>query len=188
MLLYLGTRGRFATLAVVGVAISAAVYAATDHDWAGVATLVMLAYLAVLTGAAWGAVQAVLRTTSEVALCQQRIARRQGAQMRVVRTKVQRTYLLLTRTTSGSSVPAQHSVERRYAGVLDQPMSAPNSRLLSLLELLAKDATTRRADDAILQRSVGDLRELVEMQQAEISRLHELVATRNDLASPRSSM
>lgn len=183
---YLGTRGRFATLIVVALAMSGAVYAATDKDWAALAALVVLTYLAVLMGASWGALQVVLQTTTDVAKRQQRIARRQGAQARLLRTKLHRTYLRLARMPASTPGPASNPVERRYAGVLDQPVSAPNSRLLGLLELLAKDATTRRADDAGLRQAVGELRSLVEMQQVEINRLHELAARGDSFAAHRS--
>ena len=211
MLDQLGARGRLLTMTAIAVAVIAAGYAAVESEWTTAVSLLLTAYLSLLVAIVWGVTRSTLRLTREVAIRQRRIRAKQSAQIRLVHAKIERTRSQVARlgafrkapvpapTANHSSAPkpltpdesqGKHSVERRYAGLLDQPMSVPNSNLLSYLEILAKDATSRRAEDAILRQAVGELRELVETQQAEIVMLHQRVGGRDaaSMRSPRSSV
>jgi hypothetical protein len=196
MLPYLGLRGRVTTIVLAAAATVGALLAAVDHDWRALITLALLAYVTVLAGVTWGAAQTSVRTVEHLAQRQQKVHRQGSTQMGLLQTKLDRTHAQVSRLSaapkaSPTPVPTQTSalgpVERRYAGLLDEPMSAPNSRLLSLLEILAKDATTRRADDAVLRSAIHDLREMVEMQQTEISTLSQLVHQRDAFSQVHSA-
>lgn len=177
MLDYLGPRGRTVTAVVAVVTLAAALLAGWQRDWSLAVGLATLSYVAVVATGIWGATKSVSATIGRAAEQQHTMHRQQRGQLRALQTKVDRArseleVLTGAKRTRPSVAESTLPVERRFAGYLDQPMSLPNSNLLSFLEILAKDATTRRADDAVLRQSIAELRELVETQHAEIGRLH----------------
>lgn len=177
----LGTRGRAATLAAACTALLAAAYSVYQQGYVEAVTLVMLAYLSVLVGGVWGVNRSVLRTTTEIADRQKAISTQERKQIGAIKTKVDRIRSQVNgigspsaNGTVGNGTPkTDQSVIRRYAGLVDQPTSVPNSSLLAFLEILAKDATTRRADDAVTRQAIGELRDMVHLQHEEIVALHQ---------------
>lgn len=179
MLHFLGPRGRFATQVVVVLAACGTVFAALERHWSEALGLLVLGYVGVLAGAVWGACRSVLRTAEEIEAHQKAIRQQGRKQMQAFNDVADRVDSANRRGKAGGATqtPApsggQTTVERRYATVLEQATPVPYSRLLSFLEILAKDATTRRADEAASRQAIEQLRELVEMQHEEIASLHD---------------
>jgi cell division protein FtsB len=170
MIQSLGPRGRLATATTAALAAGAAVYASFIGHWADAVTLALLGYISIVLSGLWGSTQIILRTAASLAGDQAEQGKQLRRQRRAIMRQLSRT---ATSSAVGSSPPSQPTtvVEAQYSGVIGQSAPVSISRLLTYLEILAKDATSRRGDDAALHQAVETLRETVQSQDEQISML-----------------
>lgn len=173
---FLGTRGKLAVGAGAAVALAVALLSFTQRDWATGTALVLLAGLWVLAASIWGVVRATHRHLDVLDRKVTRVRRRLervGGPATPASKKLQSTLDKVAQDVERLALKAgpaeadrlgNRSLERRYADVLTQPASVPNSQLLAYLEILAKEATTRRADMAVIQDLLAEIRTLRDLQ------------------------
>lgn len=177
MISFLGSRGKLAAGAGAGVGLAAALMSLIQRNWGMATALVILAAVWIVAASTWGVARAVHgqlealdRRITEVRRHQNQQgegaavggAKKLHSKLDKLEHDVER--IALTVGPAKSDKYGTRALERRYADVLTQPASVPNSQLLAYLEILAKEATTRRADVAVIQDLLTELRSLRALQ------------------------
>lgn len=176
MVSFLGSRGKLAVGAGAAVALAVALLAFVQSDWAIGTALVLLAGIWVLAASIWGVVRALHRQLETLEQNVAQLRRRVGRGSTAAEPTSKKLHAALDKVAEDVARLAvkvgptkadgfgNRSLERRYADYLTQPASVPNSQLLAYMEILAKEATTRRADMAVIQDLLAEIRTLREMQ------------------------
>lgn len=159
---FLSKRAKFAVLVGSSGAVATAFILLMRREWAAAALFAVVAALWVSVAITWGIASAVLVALEKARKRERR--KQKGFGGVVANDLAGMAPRELGGAAGPNSPPGARSLEQRYHGLQHQPYSRPTNQLLALLELLARDATTRRADEAVLQEALAEIRDELRLQ------------------------